>query len=424
MREIAYDLRSNGLLRLLKVLIIGLVLIGLYNMHSLSENTDRAIAQSFTSQTESNLYVLADTLLDPSLFEDFRNSPDKLSTVGNFYDSLNCDDDLVFLSLFNQAIPIAQFRGGEEFGYTYGTEMQSANNFGDPLGRQVFAAKAMQINQHTCDFYGLRVEQGAQITWGEVDYSSGCIPVLLGSSYKGVYEIGDELAGWMYSKDARFKIIGFLEQSSSLHYKGEVNFYLDKYIVVPYPPSLAIDNFDDLEFYGILSIAMVNGDIAAPREMPSQEVLTRLDSIKSVTGYSEYTLLNAPTYLVQLTLMRQIMEDSFALIAAIQAALTLVAAAVLFFLDYSLCVRRKEKISAWVLLGEGASMITKRILGFWTTDYFLALILIITVYCFVPNQNFSSLLVTVGALVLIVFLDIVLQRRFLLLTMNSLGQKG
>lgn len=76
MRELVYDVRSNGLLLLLKVVIIVVVLIGLYNVLSLSEDTDRAIDQSFTEQENYHLYTVVDTLADPELFYDFRNSPE------------------------------------------------------------------------------------------------------------------------------------------------------------------------------------------------------------------------------------------------------------------------------------------------------------------------------------------------------------
>jgi hypothetical protein len=425
MREIVYDLRSNGLLSLLKALIITLVLVGLYNIHSLSRDTDQAIDRSFAAQSGYNLYTLVDALFDPLRFQEFRTSTENLATVGAFYDLLNNNDSLIFLSAFNQPVPIVQFKGGEKFGYTYGTEMRLGGFYEDPLGRSVVDVKSLQLNQQVFDFYDLRVGKGHAIVWDDVDYSSSVIPVLLGSSYEGVYNIGDELEGWLYSNGSMiFRVVGFLENNSSLYYKDEVNHYLDEYVIIPYPPNLDISLYDDKDFYGILSFAMINGDIAAPKEMASQEVLSQLDVIKYLSGYGEYTLTNTPAYLVQLSLMRHLLEDNFSLIAAIQLLLAVVGTLVVFFLDCALCARRKQKTATWTLLGAGASTIAKRHRRFWLVEYALIAILLFVSFTFLPNQNYISLFVTVGALACFAVVDAGFQRVFLSRMMAALERKG
>lgn len=413
MREVGYDLRANAALVFLKVAVTVLVLVCFYNIVSLSQSTDEAIDRSFSGQSGYELYRLSDTLSDPSLFQAFRDSPEKVASVGAFYDALNNDDELLSLSAFNQPLPIVDFKGGEEFRYAYGTGMPNAGLYQDPLGRSVVNIKSLQINRHVFDFYGLRVEEGDSIDWNRVDYAADEIPVLLGHSFKGVYGLGDKLPGWLYGHEKLFEVAGFLEANSAVYYHGEANYYLDESVVVPYPASLAYDSFPDKELYGIVSFAAVNSDLAVQKKVDSKSVLTRLSLIGQASGFQDYTLLNVPDYLVQLTLMRQIIEDNFALVALIQVLLSATAFIVIVVIDQALCNRRKRKTALWMIVGDDSMAAARRHWRLWSVEYAARLVCLLLALWLLPNQNGVSLLTALGALVCFVFVDALVQRLML-----------
>lgn len=346
-----------------------------------------------------------------------------MRTVGAFYNALNDDPSLQFLSVFNQSVPITQFHGDERFGHAHGTDLRGFGEYEDMLGRTVKDIKALQLNQQAFEFYRLKVSSGKSFNWDDADCSSSDIPVILGSSYRSHYGIGDELEGGFYTHDAvTYRVIGFLEENSSLYYKGEVNYYLDEHMLIPYPQSLDLDQYGDDDFFGFLSFAMINSDIAAPKEMTSREVLARLDSAKSTSGFSDYTLLNIPSYLVQLSFMRQLLEGNLYLIATIQVLLAAVALIVIFFIDRSLCSRRGRKTEVWATIGDSTAVIVKRHGLFWLAEYAVILLFLLLVFGFLPNQDFITLFYVIGVLLCIAALDILFQYALLLRVTRRLIQ--
>ena len=410
MKEIFFDLKRNGLLVLLKAIVIALLFFSLFNVISLSQDTDEAIVQGFENQSNFNRYTIIDSLTDPTSFSEFRASTEKIETVGAFYEALNSSEEFTFLSAFDQGVPIVNFKGNDEFMYGYGSGMPSQQEFEDPLGRTVLPIKSLQINSHVFDFNNIEISNGEEIAWEDIDYSSSTIPVLLGSSYLGIYGVGDVLEGWLYTKDSVFEVVGFLDKNTSIYYKDEPNYYLDDYLVIPYPDNLDPELFEDKNFYGILSFAMINGDILAPKNLTSQNVLVQLDLAKSISGFSDYSLINVSSYLVQLSMMRNLIVQNFELIASLQLFMTIIGLIIVFIIDKSLSNRRKSKMAIWALLGNDAAQLAKKCTSFWLFDYLLVLAFIITAFSFALNQSYVALFVTLGLLFCFAAIDILAQR--------------
>ncbi len=386
------DLRSNGYLTALKVAVLALVLLTIYNVSSFSASAESAVNRSFSAEAEVELYSLADTLADPDEFIRFRESKKSVSTLGEFYNGLSTSRELTFLSAFDQPLPISDFRGGEKFDVNTEMGLDPRGEYTDPMtGDYVRDVKAFQMNRATYDFYRLQVEDGSEIGWESVDYGSGTIPVLLGHDYVGIYEIGALLGTNYYSVEMDLTVVGFLEKDSSIFYKGEMNTFLDDYVVVPYPHSLEPATDDNLYFQGILYFAMINGDLVAERSMTAADVINKIGTVAAASGFDEYTLLNVPTYLVQYRQMRQLIVDNASLLVIFGLALSICVLLVTLALSYLLTRKRLPRyVTSWVV-GRRLADIRRQNSLITAAEYGVLGAIVLVAVSRLPNWSFSSL---------------------------------
>lgn len=412
--ELIWDLRRNGIALTAKALIVGVFFLSLYNLVSFSESTDHAVNRSFSPEAEVNLYSLVDTLTESDAFSQFRESRESLDSLGAFYSALDDRTDLNYLSSFNQNVPVQDFAGGDTFDAGFGMPSGVRGPYTDPIsGHEFRDVKSIQMNRDTFDFYRLGLASGDSIPWEGVDYRSERVPVLLGSNYQGVYEIGDTLQANLYSKDFTFEVSGFLEPASSMFYKNEINFYLDDYLLVPYPPQL--DGFDEADqfFYGILYFAMVNADITASKDLTTDEVLEEIFTVSRDTGFSDYSLINVPTYLVQFTLVKRVIQDNHALLVSIQVMLAAAVLGAVAAINTHLSRRRRRRDLVRWTLGHSQTALTTTLTFSWLVEAFLALTVFITGYALMPNKTPTALSGVVTALAVCAALD-ALHQRYLL----------
>ncbi|WP_164505477.1 hypothetical protein [Actinobaculum sp. 313] len=418
MGELFYDLRRNGPITALKALIVLLVCLSVYNLQSFSHNTDMAIEGNLTQQLDYNMFTVVDMLAEPELFSEATNSPHRVAEIAEFYDQLNADTTLKMLSVFNQALLKVQFRGDETFEHAYGTDLSSFGFYEDENGRPVLDVKSVQMNRQAFDFYGLRAQDGKELPWEDVDYASGTVPVLLGNDFKPYYAVGDIIEGWMYS-NLKFKVVGFLEQNSSIPYQGEPNFYLDRHILIPRAPRLNGCAELETHFCGIMAVAMINSDIAVPKSVGSEEVFRRLNAIGERSGFTDFTLTNAPIFLVQLGFMRQLIEDNRGLLHGLELVIIAAACVVLYVLNRFLSRRREAKTRVWAMLGAEDARVVAQHRRFWLLEYACAFVLLVLVARNLPNRDDLALMGASLLLLGIAFLDTTIQRGMVLRVLRS-----
>jgi len=277
--ELLFSIKSNKLFYMLSILILSafLVIVGIFTFLQFGiHNTTKQIQAVYE---DKKLYTLMDSLLEADAFSKYRESAANINRVGAFYNAISSSKDFCFISMFNQPMLVKNFRGGNQFVYSE----SNLNNL-----------KCFQLNQKAFDFYHLKISNSFEFQWDKVDYNSDKIPVLLGSDYQGVYKIGDSFVSEYYSKNFEFIVAGFLEPNSFVYYKGNPEFYLDQYIIIPYPPKCYSVDPTDFFFEGILYFAMINGDISG--NISERNLISKLKGIADETGFDNYAILGLPMF--------------------------------------------------------------------------------------------------------------------------------
>lgn len=405
--ELTRDLRRNLPLFAIKSLIVGVFLLSVHSLVAFTESTETAVDRSFSADAEVNLFSLVDTLADPDEFSAFRESRDALRTLGSFYEALDAHPDLTYLSSFDQPVPVREFAGGDTFDEGYGMQSGARGTYLDPVsGRESRDVKSIQMNRDTFEFYRLHLSSGEEIAWDAVDYTTSRVPVLLGASYDGTYRVGDELDGNLYSKDLVLEVVGFLEPAASIFYKGETNFFLDDYVLIPYPPALGSIEPSDQQFAGILRFAMFNGDIAASKDMSADMLLQELFAISQQTGFSGYTLTDVPSYLVQLTLTRRLIQDNLGLVATIEVLLGAAAIGAALALNGYVALRRRDRDTVRLMLGHDRIALNKTLASAWVVETLMTTALLIVGVALLPVDSGRALMVTTAGLAVCAGLDL------------------
>lgn len=393
--ETLRDLRSTWPYLLVKSVLVGMLFLTVHHVLSFTASTGAAVDRSLSAESEVDMYSVADTLVDPEEFWTFRQSSRSVCQLGAFYDGLQASPTMRHLSAFDQLVPVIGLRGDDR-------SRLGAADAGPRTGTRTLPARSVQMNRETFEFYGLEVSVGAPPAWDDVDYPSRRVPVLLGSGYDGLYEVGDTLQADLYSEQITLEVAGLLERGSSMYLRGEMNTFLDDSLVIPYPPALG-DLGDDPFFTGILSFAMVNGDLAVPTDTPTDDVLAELRSISADTGFSDYALLGIPSYLVQLSLVRQLVHDNLALVLAIEAMIVVTVIGAGLAVSVALSRRRcRRDLVRWTL-GHSPEALTRTLAAGWATGSALTLTVFAAGYSHLPNQSavaLSTLLLLVVYLVL------------------------
>lgn len=406
--EVYYNLKKNVVLLSLKVSVLAVFFILIYIIMSFSISTKEVINQNYSNEKDKNLYSLIDTFTNPEKFTDFRESKSSLKELADFYNYLNTNNELLFVSSFEQPIPISNFKGDISFQKNYGTQLETYGSYKDTeSGMNLFDVKSIQMNQNTFDFYNLKVASGKDIEWENVTYNSDKIPVVLGSKYENIYQIGDFIKGDFYSKKMEFEVIGFLEKNASLFYKNEINHFIDNYLIIPYPAFIGMPNDQNHYFSGILYFAMLNGDIVADKKISNTKVINELTKISDKSNFYDYTLIGLPTYLTQFNLIRNIITKNLTLIYSMAFLLLVVISTINIVINKELLSRRFPKYFYMNILGYSS----KRIRLYVITDVLIetigTILMFFILFNIFPNKEQNSLLLALMLMSAYLLIDLV-----------------
>lgn len=254
-------------------------------------------------------YELLDGYYEGEDYAEFTSRPDALSILKSYYQALSNSTDFDYLAMFDHYVLLQDNGLPEHFitGYEYGAEkhQEIINSITHT------AVKSAQMNLAVPQFFGLKVAEGR--TWSSADFKGATktIPIILGSSYRNNYQVGNHISLQLYLNKLEAEVIGFLEENSKVYYKGNAEFYLDDYVLLPYidyenPNSEADKKFQIMNYF-----ARVNGSIVLENTpLNTSNTMQRIDSIAQSTGFNEYSFIKFnPNYQPYRGMMTVIQEN-------------------------------------------------------------------------------------------------------------------
>ncbi len=265
------------------------------------------------------IYQLLDNYYDSTEYQEFIDETDSLNRLKNYYNDLNSSDDFQYLAMFNHSISV------EDKGLPLKTaddgqgnqEKQAKNN--DAIFTQ---KKSFQMNKQAQDFFGLTSSEGRLFTDQDFESPSNTMPALLGSSYKNVYSIGDEINIEHYYKPITIKIIGFIEENSRIYFNGNTEFFLDDHIIIPYINYDKPGSETDKTFQKISYLAMINGYVVTDdTPVETKYVLQKIDAI-AIKNSIKYSFIDFNPHFLRYRSLMTVFQENKLLLESIFFSIT------------------------------------------------------------------------------------------------------
>lgn len=249
------------------------------------------------------IYQLLDGYFDPDEFEAFRDEPNALNILKSYYNALDNAVSFQYLAMFNQSIII------DDVNSVFPKELTINNS---SFSKRV---DAFQINEQAYKYFELDVIKGRTFQQGDFDDNGRVLPVLMGSNYIDVFEVGDRLTATYYQKEVELEIIGFLQENSLVYFNGNTEFYLDEYMISPYVNYKAPETEFDEWFQEIVYFAMINGYISIPfGDNFTQNMMMELEAISEKTGFYNYNFIGSNPNIQQYRGLINILNENYDLI--------------------------------------------------------------------------------------------------------------
>jgi hypothetical protein len=180
-----------------------------------------------------NVYQITDHLLEGRETE-FFSDVESYDILNRFNNSLNTSPEFTYYSATWQPIGIADFNGDPTYDPNY--DYDGTTTPTHTLNNKVYSSvKSVQVNEEVFNRNNLDLKAGRFFSKEEYTYNEkfDSIPVILGSQFSELYQIGDKVDIFLYGKELKGEIIGFLSPSQKVMTLTETELLLDKYVILP-----------------------------------------------------------------------------------------------------------------------------------------------------------------------------------------------
>lgn len=323
--EFYHNCKENGWIYGLKLLVTGCLFCFLYATASYFFAT-QALNERFFDQSEDTMIRLIDEVVEAADFTAYLNNSDKLATVSDFYTMLNSQTAFTYLTMSAQPLLIANFHQPSQFYYDMNGDGLSDADEATLIenGITYTNVKTLALNQAAFTYY--QVADDELINWEALDFAAEIYPVVLGNNYAADVAIGERFEGSYITEPFTLEVVGFLPPASSVFYQGELNFYLDDYVLFPYPEQLSAVTSEDSFFERAVRFNLINGDIISTKSF--DEIVTAVNHMAVQSDFYEYTFINVPSFYLQNNHLRIALNENQTLILFLSS----------FFVGFSLII--------------------------------------------------------------------------------------
>ncbi|MCT6684622.1 MULTISPECIES: hypothetical protein [Bacillus amyloliquefaciens group] len=307
-------------------------------------------AESFMNPLDNqNVYQIDDQLRDEK--EDaFLSDPANVEKLRVLYEKFDSTDKFKFLNIVQQPIGVIDFKGDQTLLAGY-EENSIVEPYKSETDHQIYdTVKAVQVNKQAIDLLNIKLSEGKPLPNEAFKYKENTkIPVLLGSSYRGIYNVGDTITVEYLFKKMNVRVIGFMKENTFTTIGQDSQVYLDRYMVLP---MMHFDHVErkDKEFYDFqwkVLLHSVNGYIVTPKD--SLKTTKEVNQIASQSGFSDFTIIGANT--TGIVVLSSMLEQNQQILILITTTLTLFAMATIYFVLRAKLRLNKKKYGIYLMVG-------------------------------------------------------------------------
>lgn len=178
--------------------------------------------------------TLGDNFFD-DVERELKAKPEYWNILKEFNEMLHTSEAFQYLEIRKQYSEVFDYRGKDEnlSGYEYG-DVQRVQQRGVDIFSNI---KAVWLGEEVFEHFKLTASEGRLFEQDEYGYYFGkeqdvLMPVLMGSNFKGDYQVGDIIYVNNFVVRGEVQVIGFLEEGCSVYLLGTME-AMDRYLVFP-----------------------------------------------------------------------------------------------------------------------------------------------------------------------------------------------
>lgn len=212
------------------------------------------IGQIYKGKT---IFHIIDGYYDGEAFQHFMEDENSLTSLKNFYEGLNQSEKFSYLAMDDQHVLI-------EEGVLDSKTIQKADLKGQGRrikieGKEYIPQQAFQMNEQSFDYFDIEVSSGNGWTLRDFEDRGVPMPILLGNSYCDSYKQGDTIPINFHTQNINAEVKGCIKPNEKVFYRGETEFYLDNYILMPFRTYGNPSNPEEEFFQKVSYLSMING---------------------------------------------------------------------------------------------------------------------------------------------------------------------
>jgi len=185
--------------------------------------------------SNQNVYYLTDNFVEEKEAELFNNKIG-FQLLAEFNKEISNNKIFTYYEIDSTMVYLQKFKNNEIFlsGYERGHPQPTAEIEVDGKNIEISGHKALHLSENVFNDFNIKLESGRMFTSKDFVYEKDSIlPILLGSSYKGIYKIGDLIDTYNVYGNIKCEVVGFLQKGSNITISQEHILFLDRYIVLP-----------------------------------------------------------------------------------------------------------------------------------------------------------------------------------------------
>lgn len=221
----------------------------------------------------------------------FFNAKDNIARLKLMYNSLMNESRFKYIVSTLQPVEIKAFAGSDKFKnlYEQGIKVEDI----DIDGERFSSIKSLQYNNNFIKSFGIKLSSGRKPNYNEYLYKDSVpIPILLGSEYEEIYNLGDTLDINYVGLQVKGVVIGFLERKQYILEQDRI-IHLDRYLLIP---SLDFDMLPQNQFekdYQLrIYLQKVNGTIEA-NSIEANKVQKIINQITTQSNLIHFSVIGA-----------------------------------------------------------------------------------------------------------------------------------
>ncbi|MBP9989390.1 MAG: ABC transporter permease, partial [Ruminococcus sp.] len=132
------------------------------------------------------------------------------------------------IEVINKTIP-------ESCVVNHGTKNESESKY-KLNGDNITAAEAIQVSEKFFNLFPIKISEGKSLETADFNYhNDNIIPVILGSTYRKSFKLGDKFEGYYICERKMFKVIGFADSGYQFYLRSGMRMEVyDNYIMIPF----------------------------------------------------------------------------------------------------------------------------------------------------------------------------------------------